>query len=539
MHVYITERNTTDFCGSEPEIIYPLLYTQRVLFFTFISQIKAYAIFLTDEPQLDSTFIGKAITGNGSVYGRVHGVSIKYILIFYHIVPFFAVFIILALFYICVMYALCYKPCSKPCSLCCKLCSLCCKLCASWRGNGAYRRVDDEAAEPVPAEPVPSNSVLFRIYNIIKTLLEDGLTKKIIKPIKKKPQKQANVVSVVVVCIMLSSYITALDVASLIIEKKNDLPKYNDINNDIFICTTVFASISVTVLIAGFVMPAVVWLCFSCCCKDFKDAYKKDQKVILYFVIPIYLIVSSTLLSLAYHFQNILLAWVTNPFYASNVAILYSIIIFLDLLVFKYVYTIPLAFARLLNLGDKGTRVVAFFGVICVILSGFVLIGLQATIVVLLIYIPINNSLEESANGISAMYDGVFLFFGGIIAYNIGGLYFRRKFSIEKAVKKAMKAMINTPFDGKDIEKAEEWKGYTEQKKLKEIIKALLQRETRKGPMYPYSDENFVMVPQSEGQGAFKHIRIVAVCFHCVLPLFLYSYINTALIMCGLYFSYI
>ena len=161
-------------------------------------------------------------------------------------------------------------------------------------------------------------------------------------------------------------------------------------------------------------------------------------------------------------------------------------------MVFKYVYTIPLAFASLLNLGDKVTRVVAFFGVICVILSGFILIGLQATIVVLLIYIPINNSLEESANGVSVIYNTVFLLFGGIIAYNVGGLYFRRIFSIEKAVKKAMKAMINTPFDGNDIERAEEWKGYTEQKKLKEIIKALLQRETCKGPMYP----------QPEGQGA-------------------------------------
>ena len=474
-------------------------------------------MFLTDAPQLDNTFIGKAVTGNRTVdyendpvYGRVRGVSIKHALRSYHIVPFFFVFIILAFFYICVMYALCYEPCSKPCSLCCKPCSLCCKPCALWRRNGrngAYRvdaiplvqmpaeqvPAEQVPAEPVPTEPVPAEPVPLQIYNVIEALLEDGLIKRIIKPIKKHPQKQANVVSVVAVCTMLSFYITALDVASLIIEKNSDLPKYYDMQDDIFNYTAVFASISIMVLIAGFVMPVVWWLCCSYCCKD---TCKKDQKVIPYFVIPIYLIVSSTLLSLTFHFQNILLAWVTNPLYASRIALFYGVIIFLDFVVFKYVYTIPLAFASLLNLGAKGTRVVAFLGVICVILSGFILIGLQATIVVFLIYIPINNSLEESANGISVIYNSVFLLFGGIIAYNVGGLYFRRIFSIEKAVQKAMKAMINTPFDGKDIEKAEEWKDYTEQKKLKEIIKALLQRETRKGPMYPYPDDNFVMVPQ-------------------------------------------
>ena len=472
---------------------------------------KAYAMFLTDAPQLDNTFIGKAVTGNRTVdyendpvYGRVRGVSIKHALRSYHIVPFFFVFIILAFFYICVMYALCYEPCSKPC-----------KRCASWRSYGAEREVsirlvqmhpehvpaehvpmhtEPVPTEPEPTRPVPSNSALLQIYNVIEVLLEDGLIRRIIKPIKKHPQKQANVVSVVAVCTMLSFYITALDIASLIIEKNSDLPKYYDMHDDIFNYTAVFASISIMVLIAGFVMPVVWWLCCSYCCKD---ACKKDQKAIYipYFVIPIYLIVSSTLLSLTFHFQNVLLAWVTNPLYASRIALFYGIIIFLDFLVFKYVYTIPLAFASLLNLGSKGTRVVAFLGVICVILSGFVLIGLQAMIVVLLIYIPINNSLEESANGISVIYNSVFLLFGGIIAYNVGGLYFRRIFSIEKAVKKAMKAMINTPFDGNDIERAEEWKGYTEQKKLKEIIKALLQRETRKGPMY-------LMVPQPEGQGA-------------------------------------
>ena len=57
----------------------------------------------------------------------------------------------------------------------------------------------------------------------------------------------------------------------------------------------------------------------------------------------------------------------------------------------------------------------------------FVLVsGLLATALIFVISIPVNNSIETAADGVSTIFNGAVVLAGGLIAYKIGGIFHRR-----------------------------------------------------------------------------------------------------------------
>ena len=147
--------------------------------------------------------------------------------------------------------------------------------------------------------------------------------------------------------------------------------------------------------------------------------------------------IGSTLLQLSFHFQNILISWSTNPFYASRIAIYYGIVIFCYFLGFKFAYSIPISLMRHnfkrnakhhINMCE--IRVIATSYIITL----FVLTVPMATVSIFIVFIPINYSAEESVSGVTTIYKGAVILIGALIAYRVGSywLYNRDKKSKEK-----------------------------------------------------------------------------------------------------------
>ena len=107
--------------------------------------------------------------------------------------------------------------------------------------------------------------------------------------------------------------------------------------------------------------------------------------------------------------------------------------------------------------------------------------GVLVTITIFIVNIPVNNSIEESADGVKSLYNGAVLLIGGIIAYNVGWYYFFGSFSFNKAMERAMKDMeipFNNPSDNSH------WQRLTEEERMAEVMKALISNQILSRPRY-------------------------------------------------------
>jgi len=140
--------------------------------------------------------------------------------------------------------------------------------------------------------------------------------------------REANIASIVAVCSCVTVHNFVLDMLSLHAEDTGNLPGYYEKNSGIYIYTAVFAIISLLFLVIGIfwlIVVLVIW------CRD-----PKEQKVGLF--IPVAFCIGSTVLSLSFHVQNILLAWNIDPFYASRITLYYGVTIFVYILTFRHAY---------------------------------------------------------------------------------------------------------------------------------------------------------------------------------------------------------
>ena len=423
--------------------------------------------------RVDNTYIAKAVNGDTKldykghdVYGYAYKVHVDRLLQAYQYVPFTITFIIVA---------------AAPILLCC----LCCKCCE-----------------------MPNISQ--KVQNVIKD-----------------SRHQSTIVAIVALSFCFTVYNFILDMLSVYREKTSDLPGYYEQNHGIYTYTIFFASVSLLFLIIGiacFLGLLFTWSYgpMACCfCRD-----EVRQHIAL--LIPISLCVGSTILSLSFHFQNILIAWNTDPFYSSRIAVYYGIVIFVYYHTFKNTYLLPIVWKREFTAqpsavsntaspttppttasstmsddeccvkccrktwgcgkeieGDvkkkertrmRTTSCVVGLGILFVVIAGILLSGFHALNAVFIYYIPINHSIEESVNGVQTIYNGAVLLIGGLIAYNIGWFYYHsKKFSVEGAMQKAMKEMKENPFGRDPNQYVEEgWDVLSEEDRMKEIMKALL-----------------------------------------------------------------
>ena len=290
--------------------------------------------------------------------------------------------------------------------------------------------------------------------------------KKYRNALSNKLQMQANLAAISLICCYFTIYTFTLDIVSVVVENITNLPKYfESMSYGLYVITIVCTVVSLIFNLIGIIWFLVV-MCHNCCRKEKWEVY-----------IPMIFCIGSALLSLSFHFQNILIAWSTDPFYASRISLLYGIIIFSYFVFFKYAYIAPIKITRrnedTNNPNHWSTRELI---ILAISLSVTTVVCTSITIIVSLFvaHVPTNRSLEQSITGIGTMYNGGVILVGGLIAYSMGMQYFGNGFSLEMALKKAMKGIKNAPFNPDDNGT---WQKLTEEGRMTEVMKALINRQ--------------------------------------------------------------
>lgn len=282
---------------------------------------------------------------------------------------------------------------------------------------------------------------------------------------------QANIISALLICSMITVYCFVLDVVSFIKELKGNFPSYYERHlygiNWINILSSI---VSLIFLVIGIIISINVL------CRSRKSTY---------FIVGV-LIFGSSALSLSFHFPNILMAWATDPFYASRIGLFYGSVFVCYFTAFHYAYRFSFEVAKLndfckdmANKNNFCSRLVKWthfcIGMASITVAFALTTGLIVTFVIFVVNIPVNNSIESSTDGVTTIYNGAIVLIGILLAYKIGG-HFLNPFSLEDALKEAMKQLEQSPFDTDG-----QWKKLTEEKRMTEVVKALIHCQVSMG----------------------------------------------------------
>jgi hypothetical protein len=163
------------------------------------------------------------------------------------------------------------------------------------------------------------------------------------------------------------------------------------------------------------------------------------------------------------------MAWATDPFYASKIALFYGIIVFCYFTAFHYSYVVILKRSDL-ELGQVKFTPFKLCLVLCSLVSSFFAVSIIVCITaVFVVSIPVNNSIETVSDGVTTIYNGVVILVGGLVAYRIGWYYLGHPFSISDALQKAIRNIDSPPFKAKG-----DWETLTEEGRLTEIMKQFI-----------------------------------------------------------------
>ena len=363
---------------------------------------------------------------------------------------------------------------------------------------------DDDVAEAftqgivVAGYTVPFIGVFLTIcalfFIIISaSCIDNSFLDEIFKIIRSDTKLQANVVATLLLCSLFTVYICALDLVSVIMEDREGvLPSYYPPKHYLFYAITiVFGIVSFASLVTGVVL-FIIATCFLC------KNYDTDDSPVTLFCLSVLFIVGSTVLSLSFHFQSILLSWATNPFYASRIAIFYGIVLFIYFISFKSTYTMMSSLIVRPMMHNMAAIIrKKWFYCSCVLVSlslltTFVIVtGVLIAVTIFVFLIPINYAIEESVSGVATIYNSAVLLIAGLIAYNVGWHNFGHVFSLESALRKALHQM-NIP-----TLNSEKWKQLTDEEKMIKVIKTLIYKETSTAH---YDDDFFMELKTAEDQ---------------------------------------
>ena len=277
---------------------------------------------------------------------------------------------------------------------------------------------------------------------------------------------QANLLAIVWLCFLFTIYIFVLDMLSVSIENMDTLPRYFRKKKHLYLTTLVCSILSLLLDIVGMGLLSVSYLC----CDD-------RNKYFMSITVGMICCIGSTVMSLSFHFQDILIAWSTAPFYASKIALFYGIVIFVHFMSSKYAYIMSSELAELCC--KKKTLKCA--KIVIIIITSIFVIGTIATVATFIVHFPTNNFIEESVTALTTIYNGAIILFGGLLAYKLGLFYFSSSFSINGALRKAINQMNNPPPNPIP------WNELTDEGKLAKVMKAIIDKEAK--------------IPVSEGGG--------------------------------------
>ena len=304
---------------------------------------------------------------------------------------------------------------------------------------------------------------------------------------------QANILSVLLLCAMLTIFTAVLDIQSCVTDiTDEDLPGY-------YTHSQKFLGVTITGLIIylSFFTVGLYWfileiLILLFCNKDEREGSGNVRGRSNTFIEEVHsqfvpknrarskrlalicvLIIGGTLLSVTAHFPSILMAWATDSFYASRIALFYGIVIFCFFTAFRCTYV---ASSKAFYKSERITKKSYYYGIVlpASLFCSFVAVSLVVVIITLyVVTVPVNNSIETTSEGVTSIYNGAVVLIGGLLAYKIGWQYFGHSFSASDALKDALVGMESPMGMNKD-----EWKKLTEESRLTEILKAFAESGT-------------------------------------------------------------
>ena len=119
---------------------------------------------------------------------------------------------------------------------------------------------------------------------------------------------------------------------------------------------------------------------------------------------------------IASHAHFIVIAWITDPVYAYGIGVFYVTVFFVYFITFKILYYIPACY----GCGSCFTKSDDEFIYVALVLPftmGFILTGFFAMIACFVVFIPINEAIEDASRQVSVIYQGVIFILTGLLAY--------------------------------------------------------------------------------------------------------------------------
>ena len=216
------------------------------------------------------------------------------------------------------------------------------------------------------------------------------------------------------------------------------------------------------VIIAGlFLIPY-----FGRCCHCTMSEYTKCQFICLSLagLAPFFCIIS--------HAHFIVIAWITDPAYASGIGAFYGFLVVVYFLIFKFVY--HQCNHLLLSIYCYNTSVettvrgdfkrLSFAALLIMLAAGLFLTGYFGMISCFFILIPITKSIEDTPTQAYAIYQGIIVVLTALLAYVV--IVKPGSFSITTAVKTAIKGIKEA--EGKKIK--DDWMKIGDEERLAGVI---------------------------------------------------------------------
>ena len=156
---------------------------------------------------------------------------------------------------------------------------------------------------------------------------------------------QANLVATTILCLYTTAYILVLDGYSVAPENKliAPLPIYFVAKQELYLITIVRQSVvwchNFAVYFSGIAVLLMSY--YGCCSNGMRYRFMSITNII-----GMMCCIGSAFISLSYHFQDILIAWPTTPFYASRITLFYSIVIFICFIPSKYAYNLSIQLTK-------------------------------------------------------------------------------------------------------------------------------------------------------------------------------------------------
>ena len=210
-----------------------------------------------------------------------------------------------------------------------------------------------------------------------------------------------------------------------------------------------------------------IGLAVMCCCND-KYAFLLLK---LAGVVP--------LLILASHAHYIIIAWITDPLYATGVGINYAIFYIIHLVILKQ------SLKRTKQCYDSWTKLkesdsqkesctcrkvlYGCFVVLAVPAVWFVSLSLQVLITVFFVYIPINHSIEDTPSTLLTIIQGTGAVFLGLIAWKVI-VDPRGNDAPLSTISGALRKAIKKKNHKCELSNDQEWVGFNDEDKLAEVL---------------------------------------------------------------------